>query len=81
MATCNVRKLKMRMMSQLQAFNERTFTLTLKNLEAGARTIYCAVYPTTDQIVSSHSSQEQLSIKQVASMSSVMTFGGESSNA
>jgi hypothetical protein len=33
-----------------EAFNERTFTITLKNLEAGARTIYCAVYPTTDQI-------------------------------
>ena len=68
------------MMLQLQAFNERTFTLTLKNLEAGARTIYCAVYPTTDQTVSPHSSQEHLSIRQVAVMSSV-TFGGESSNA
>ena len=44
------------MMLQLQAYNERTFTVTLKNLVAGARTIYCAIYPTTDQSVSLHSS-------------------------
>jgi hypothetical protein len=44
------------MMLRLQAFNERTFTVTLKNLEAGARTIYCAIYPTTDQSVSLRSS-------------------------
>lgn len=44
------------MMLQLQAFNERTFTVTLKNLSVGTRLIYCAVYPTTDQSVSPHSS-------------------------